>query len=79
MFVLAKRNESMRHQRRRMILQPLRLDMYCWGGAGRDSKRHSTAQRTAAQGAELRTLDIACDSIACRATLNMAAHVHTHP
>ena len=30
----------------------LRLDMYCWGGAGRDSKRHSTAQRTAAQGAE---------------------------
>ena len=29
-----------------------RLDMYCWGGAGRDSKRHSTAQRTAAQGAE---------------------------
>ena len=48
-------------------------------GRGRDSKRHSTAQRTAAQGAELRTLDIACDSIACRATLNMAAHVHTHP
>ena len=50
-----ERERALENDREGAARQPelqLRLDMYCWGGAGRDSKRHSTAQRSAAQGAE---------------------------